>query len=144
MLAGASSTGGAILAKLMAAMSANSAEDVAALYTDDCVISDPLMKTTGREGLFEALRAFFAAFRIEAIAVEEFAEDPPHLVALCSWTVTHQGEYLGVTASGRRLDTWNVMWLGVRDGLISRDTSVWDASQLRRLEALRCEDGATG
>jgi steroid delta-isomerase-like uncharacterized protein len=135
--------GGGILAKLMSAMSANSAEAVAALYSDDCVISDPLMKTTGRDGLLGAVQAFFAAFRIESIKVDECAEDPPHLVALCSWTVTHQGEYLGVPASGRRLETWNVMWLGVRDGLICRDTSVWDASQLRRLEALRGGDGAT-
>jgi steroid delta-isomerase-like uncharacterized protein len=127
----------------MSAMAANSAEAVGLLYSDDCVISDPLMKVTGRDGLLEAVRAFFAAFRIESIRVDEYAEDPPHLVALCSWTVAHQGEYLGVPASGRRLDTWNVMWLGVRDGLICRDTSVWDASQLRRLEALRGGDGPT-
>lgn len=140
MLSGGSSAGDEILATLMSAMTANSAEAVAALYSDDCVVVDPLMKTTGRDGLLDAVRAFFAAFRIESIRVDEFAEKAPHLVALCSWTVTHQGEYLGVPASGRRLDTWNVMWLGVRDGLICRDTSVWDASQLRRLEALG--DGA--
>jgi steroid delta-isomerase-like uncharacterized protein len=124
------------LEKLMAAMAANSPEAVAALYTEDCVIADPLMQTTGRAGLLDAVSRFFAAFRIETIAVEEVAEQPPHLVVLSTWTVTHQGEYLGVPPSGKRLDTWNVMWLGLRDGLICRDTSVWDAGQLRRLEEL--------
>ena len=85
---------------------------------------------------------YYRTFRIESITVDEVADAPPHLVALCSWTVTHQGEYLGVLATGRRLDTWNVMWLGVRDGLICRDTSVWDASQLRRLEGLVTGGGA--
>ncbi len=128
--------GAEVLDKLMAAMAANSPEAVAALYSEDCVIADPLMKTSGRDGLLDAVTRFFDAFRIETITVDEVAEAPPHLVAMCSWSVIHQGEYLGVPASGRRLDTWNVMWLGVRDGLICRDTSVWDAGQLRRLEEL--------
>lgn len=131
-----SQEGSETLERLMAAMTANSPEAVAALYTENCVIADPLMQTSGRGGLLDAVKRFFTAFRIETIKVDEVAEQPPHLVVLSSWSVIHQGEYLGVPPTGQRFDTWNVMWLGLRDGLICRDTSVWDAGQLRRLEQL--------
>jgi steroid delta-isomerase-like uncharacterized protein len=131
------------LERLMAAMAANSPEAVAALYTEDCVIADPLMQTSGRDGLLDAVRQFFTAFRIETIKAEVVAEQPPDLVVLSSWSAIHQGEYLGVCPSGQRFDTWNVMWLRLRDGQICRDTSVWDAGQLRRLEQLAAP-GASG
>ena len=55
------------------------------------------------------------------------------------WQVVHQGEYLGVPPSGKLFETWNIMWLVVRDGKIVSDTSVWDAGELRRLEQLAAE-----
>jgi steroid delta-isomerase-like uncharacterized protein len=115
-------------------MESNSADAVAELYTEDCRIADPLMEVTGREGLREACAQFLAAFRIEAMEINEVIEQLPHLAVRWSWSVTHQGEYLGVPASGRAFDTWNVMLLELRDGLICRDMSVWDAGELRRLE----------
>jgi steroid delta-isomerase-like uncharacterized protein len=115
-------------------MESNSADAVAELYTEDCRIADPLMEVTGREGLRDACAQFLAAFRIEAMEINEVIEQLPHLAVRWSWSVTHQGEYLGVPASGRAFDTWNVMLLELRDGLICRDMSVWDAGELRRLE----------
>jgi steroid delta-isomerase-like uncharacterized protein len=115
-------------------MESNSADAVAELYTEDCRIADPLMEVTGREGLRDACDQFLAAFRIETMEINEVIEQLPHLAVRWSWSVTHQGEYLGVPASGRAFDTWNVMLLELRDGLICRDMSVWDAGELRRLE----------
>jgi steroid delta-isomerase-like uncharacterized protein len=115
-------------------MESNSADAVAELYTEDCRIADPLMEVTGREGLRDACAQFLAAFRIETMEINEVIEQLPHLAVRWSWSVTHQGEYLGVPASGRAFDTWNVMLLELRDGLICRDMSVWDAGELRRLE----------
>lgn len=127
---------GSLLDQLVQAMAANSAESVAALYTEDCVIADPVMEITGKAGLREALEVFFGAFEIHHIAIDEVIAQGDALAVRWSWSVTHQGEYLGVPASHRSFDTWNVMLLRVRDGRLSHDRSVWDAGELRRLEEL--------
>ena len=124
-----------LLDRLVEAMASNSPQAVAELYTDDCRIADPLMETVGKAGFIRAVSSFLDAFRIESIDIDEVIEQPPHLAVRWSWSVIHQGDYLGVPATGQRFDTWNVMFLEVRDGLICRDTSVWDAGELRRLEA---------
>jgi steroid delta-isomerase-like uncharacterized protein len=125
-------------------MASNSPEAVAALYTEDCRIADPLMEVNGRDGLLHAVTEFLTAFRIESIEYNEVIEQVPHLAARWSWSVIHQGEYLGVPASGKRFDTWNVMLIEVRDGLICRDTSVWDAGELRRLERVGTDGAEAG
>ncbi len=125
-----------LLSKLVAAMASNAPAAVAELYTEDCRLADPLMETVGRDHLLDGVTQFFAAFRIESIHIDEVIEQSPRIAVRWSWSVIHQGDYLGVPASGRRLDTWNVMLLELRGGLICSDTSVWDASELRRLEAL--------
>lgn len=115
-------------------MVSNRPEAVAALYSEDCRIADPLMEVKGQAGILEAVAEFFAAFKIETIEIHEVIEQLPHVVVRWSWNTIHQGDYLGVPASHTRFDTWNVMLLEIRDGLICRDTSVWDAGELRRLE----------
>ena len=125
-------------------MRSNSADAVAELYTEDCGIADPLMEVTGRDGLRDACAEFLAAFRIDSIEINEVIEQLPHLAVRWSWSVTHQGEYLGVPESGRRFETWNVMFLEVRDGLICRDLSVWDAGELRRLERVATDSADAG
>jgi steroid delta-isomerase-like uncharacterized protein len=117
-------------------MGANDPAAVAALYTDDCVIADPVMEITGKDGLLDALRVFFGAFRLTSIGIDHVIAQDDQLAVRWSWSVIHQGEYLGVPATGKAFDTWNVMLLEVRDSRFSRDTSVWDAGELRRLERL--------
>jgi steroid delta-isomerase-like uncharacterized protein len=133
-----------LLQALVEAMRSNSADAVAELYSEDCRIADPLMEVTGRAGLRDACAEFLAAFRIESIEINEVIEQLPRLAVRWSWSVIHQGEYLDVPASGRRFHTWNVMFLEVRDGLICRDLSVWDAGELRRLERVVADGTAVG
>jgi len=125
-----------LLEQLVHAMAANDAAAVAALYTDDCVIADPVMEIAGKDGLLEALRVFFGAFHLTSIAIDQVIQDGDRLAVRWSWSVIHQGDYLGVPATDKEFHTWNVMLLEVRDGRFSRDTSVWDAGELRRLEQL--------
>jgi steroid delta-isomerase-like uncharacterized protein len=94
------------------------------------------MQKTGRDGLLAALGVFLGAFHLTSIAVDDVIADEDRMAVRWSWSVIHQGEYLGVPATGKAFDTWNIMLLEVRDGRISRDTSVWDAGELRRLEEL--------
>jgi steroid delta-isomerase-like uncharacterized protein len=131
-----------LLERLVDAMASNDIEAVAALYTDDCLIADPVMVIRGKDGLREALRAFFGAFHLTAVRVEHVISEADELAVRWSWSVIHQGEYLGVPATGKPFHTWNVMLLKVRDGRFCSDTSVWDAGELRRLEALAGESRA--
>jgi predicted ester cyclase len=76
---------------------------------------------------------------MRAIEVEEVIRQDPALIIRSRWQVVQQGEYLGVPPSGKLFETWNIMWLVVRDRKIISDTSVWDADELRRLEQLTAE-----
>jgi steroid delta-isomerase-like uncharacterized protein len=135
-----SATGeGDLVGQMMAAMRSNDPDVVLGLYADDCQVADPAMQLSGKEGLRRAVEYFFAAFHMREIEVEEVIRQGPTLIIRSRWQVVHQGEYLGVPPSGKLFETWNIMWLVVRDGRIVSDTSVWDAGELRRLEQLAAE-----
>jgi steroid delta-isomerase-like uncharacterized protein len=127
---------GELVSQMMAAMRSNDPDVVLELYADDCQVADPAMQLSGKAGLRQAVAYFFAAFRMLQIEAEEVIRQGPVLIIRSRWQVVHQGEYLGVPPSGKIFETWNIMWLVVRDGKIISDTSVWDAGELRRLEQL--------
>jgi steroid delta-isomerase-like uncharacterized protein len=138
--AGGSATDeGDLAGQMMAAMRSNDPDVVLELYADDCQVADPAMQLSGKEGLRTAVEYFFAAFQMRAIEVEEVIRQDPALIIRSRWQVVQQGEYLGVPPSGKLFETWNIMWLVVRDRKIISDTSVWDADELRRLEQLTAE-----
>jgi predicted ester cyclase len=125
-----------VVDEMVKAMLSNDSGTVLELYSDDCEVSDPAMSLTGKEGLRQAVDYFFAAFRITRFEAEVALWQDPYLVIRSNWEVLHQGEYLGVPPSGKTMATWNVMWLTLREGKIIGDNSIWDAGELRRLEAL--------
>lgn len=130
---------GDLVGQMMAAMRSNDPDVVLELYADDCQVADPAIQLSGKEGLRTAVEYFFAAFHLRAIEIEEVIRQDPTLIIRSRWQVVHQGEYLGVPPSGKSFETWNIMWLVLRDGKIISDTSVWDAGELRRLEQLAAE-----
>jgi steroid delta-isomerase-like uncharacterized protein len=125
-----------VLDRLVDAMRSNDPERVLALYTEDCQVIDPAFDQRGHAAMREALRYFFGAFRIERIEVVQTILQGEDLAVVWEWEVIHQGEYLGVPASGRRLETWNVMILRIDGERIASDRSVWDAGQYLRLREL--------
>jgi len=130
---------GDLAGQMMTAMRSNDPDVVLELYADDCQVADPAMQLSGKAGLRTAVEYFFAAFHMREIEIEEVIRQGPTLIIRSRWQVVHQCEYLGVPPTGKIFDTWNIMWLVVRDGKIVSDTSVWDAGELRRLEQLAAE-----
>ncbi len=130
---------GALVEQMMAAMRSNNPDVVLQLYADDCQVADPAMQLSGKAGLRRAVEYFFAAFHMREIETQEVIRQDSTLIIRSRWQVLHQGEYLGVPPTGKLFETWNIMWLEVRDGKIVSDTSVWDAGELRRLEQLAAE-----
>ena len=99
------------------------------------MIVDPLFDVVGRDAAVEAFAAWFDAFRITSLEVVERVVEGSRVALRWVWTGVHQGEYLGVPASGREFSSWNVILFDTRDGYISRDLSTWDCTQYLKLKA---------
>jgi steroid delta-isomerase-like uncharacterized protein len=64
--------------------------------------------TVGREAFAERLRAFLAAFPDVAVAVDQLVAEGDAVVSRWTARATHEGEWLGVAATGA-----SVEWTGV-------------------------------
>ena len=69
------------------------------------MIIDPLFDVVGRDAAVEAFRAWFDAFRITSLEIAERFVDGPRIAVRWEWTGVHQGEYLGMPASGREFSS---------------------------------------
>jgi uncharacterized protein (TIGR02246 family) len=122
-----------VLDRLVAAMLSNDPERVAALYTEDCELVDPYTTSVGRPAFLDAVGYFFTAFAVRAVEVVDVLVEGDRMAVCWRWTALHQAGYLDLEPSGMEVTTVTTMWLTVRDGQISRDMSVWDASEYLRL-----------
>ena len=112
-----------------------------ACYSDDAELQDPTFPETVRGA--EHVRAGFAdwlrAFPdVRAWVVNRIIDQEK---AAVEWAFegTHSAEYLGVLPSRRVFRTLTVSHFAFRDGKIVRDFSMFDATALRKLEALSAE-----
>ena len=127
----------AVVDALVSAVLARDANRAAALYAEDVVLTDPVFEdVVGREAAREAFEAFFSAWEIHDLEIVDTLVEGDRIVVRWSWTALHTGEYLGVPATGKEFSTWNVIIFDMANGLVTGDLSLWDASQLRRLEEL--------
>jgi steroid delta-isomerase-like uncharacterized protein len=63
----------------------------------------------GLEGLKEVLKGMRAAFPDLKWVVEEQVEDADKVVTRFTWSGTHQGPFLGIPATGRRVHVWGIV-----------------------------------
>ena len=104
------------------------------LHTPDFVDHDPALGPleAGLDSWAEAYRAYINAFPDVAVRVDRLLSLGDDVVAAWTFTGTHQGEVLGVTATGRRVDFAGISILRLADGKIASQTVVWDALGLMR------------
>lgn len=72
----------------------------------------------GREGFRPFYRAFRDAFPNIRVDVTQTVTEGEMITALCHVTGTHQGDHLGMAATGRQIDFWGMCMARVRDGYI--------------------------
>jgi steroid delta-isomerase-like uncharacterized protein len=77
----------------------------------------------GRAGQRQAVDYFLAAFPDLRNEIELILAEDDLVAAHQRWTGTHKGEFLGVEATGRRVEFTSTAVLRIRDGLIAR---AWD------------------
>jgi len=80
-------------------------------------------ESRGRVGQRQAVDYFLQAFPDLRNEIELILGEDDLVAAHQRWTGTHQGEFLGVLATGRRVEFTSTAVLRIRDGLISR---AWD------------------
>ena len=81
----------------------------------------------GLEGLKDVLRGMRSAFPdLEFVIVEQIAEGDK-VVSRFEWTGTHQGEFLGVPATGRQVRVWGVVIDRLEEGRIKDTRLIMDA-----------------
>jgi steroid delta-isomerase-like uncharacterized protein len=77
----------------------------------------------GLEGLKDILRAMRAGFPDIVFSIVEQITEGDKVASRFEWTGTHQGEFMGIPATGRPVRVWGVVIDRLEDGRI-KDTRI--------------------
>lgn len=102
---------------------------VLALYAPDFVdLGAAEGRTATREGNVEGIAALYRAFPDFYATVDDLFIDAPGSKLAVRWsaTGTHQGPFMGIAATGKRITFRGIETLRVRDGLIVERAGEWD------------------
>ncbi|GAB3511088.1 hypothetical protein GCM10027341_50210 [Spirosoma knui] len=80
----------------------------------------------GREGLKFALNSMFIGFPDMAWTVHEQIAEGEKVVTRFSWTGTHQGDFMGIPATHKRVEVWGVVIDVVKNNLFSESRIIMD------------------
>jgi steroid delta-isomerase-like uncharacterized protein len=101
------------------------------IVADNFVEEEPLPgQRQGREGLRDVLKGFLLAFPDIHWSVEEQICEGDKVVTRFIFTGTHNGEFLGVKATGKRVKVWGVVIDLVQNGKMSRSRIIMDVAGL--------------
>jgi steroid delta-isomerase-like uncharacterized protein len=122
----------ATLRRMYDAITAHDLDAVAAVMADDFIEHEEMPGLTPtREGALEMFRQTIAAFPDVRFEAEDVLVDGDKVVARARFTGTHQGDFVGVPASGKRVDVAliDIIRFG-DDGLAHEHWGVMDALAL--------------
>ena len=98
---------------------------------DDVVEQVPLPgQGPGLDGLKHILRVFRAGFPDIYFAIEEQISEGDKVVSRFEWTGTHQGEFLGIPATGRPVRVWGIVIDRLEQGRIKETRILMDTMAL--------------
>jgi steroid delta-isomerase-like uncharacterized protein len=104
---------------------------LAELVAEDFVEQNPLPgQGAGRAGLGEVLAGMFAGFPDLQWDVQETTVEVDRVASFSFWTGTHQGEFLGIPATGRsvKVEAWNLDRF--QDGQLTESRIIMDVMGL--------------
>ncbi len=101
-------------------------------YIADSAVGNDADFGAGREGFRAQWRKWQAAFPDLHFAVEDVIAEDDKVLTRWTLTGTHLGEFMGVPASGKRIEVGGMSLDIVRDGYIASGYDGWDALGLRR------------
>lgn len=86
----------------------------------------------GREGFRAQWKNWRAAFPDIHFAIEELVAEGDAVVSRWTLTGTHQGEFMGIPATGKRISVSGMSLDHLKDGVLVSGFDGWDALGLRR------------
>ena len=133
-----------ILERFRRAWEQQDVEALSACYADDCIVVSPLFSTlNGRRAVEKSFTDLFKAFETQRITVQDMVignDEPPRAVVLWKLQSSHAGEVFGLPPSGKRIDVTIAYMLTFKDGLITKETRIYDfTSMLMQLGALKAK-----
>jgi C-1 hydroxylase len=76
---------------------------------------------------------FFNTFPDIKISIKEMVAEGDRVAALVNWKATHKGEYLGIPATGKKIDISVVMIIKIRAG---KWVEFWNVTDIRLAQQL--------
>jgi steroid delta-isomerase-like uncharacterized protein len=114
---------------IYALLSKHDIEGFLDLVADDMIEHEELPfpnSPTGKEGVGMLFQSMFDAFPDFAMTVDDTIVEGDKVVARVRATGTHQGEFMGIPATGRRIEVPLIDIHRVRDGQVSEHWGVMD------------------
>lgn len=102
-----------------------------AYLAEDTTGNDPDFGT-GRDAFRDQWARWRAAFPDLRFAVEDVVAEGDKVVSRWTLTGTHRGEFMGIPATGRRVEVTGMSLDLIRDGRIVSGFDSWDALGLRQ------------
>lgn len=122
--------------RLIELWNAHDANGVADLYADTANVRDsaiPDNVASGRDAVAIRARMILDGFSDAKLELRSRLVDGEQLATEWRFTGTHDGEFLGVPATGRAIETLGASVARVdRDGKIASETAYWDLANFLR------------
>jgi steroid delta-isomerase-like uncharacterized protein len=92
----------------------------------DCVYHQPLVEVLKGEALRQFFASILAAFPDHQRTVEDQFTDDVHVVTCWTATGTHQGEFMGIAPTGKRVTITGISIHRICGGRIVEEWQEWD------------------
>ena len=137
----------ALTMRIFDTFNTHDATATAALFAPDAVLYDVAVArpAAGRAQIAGVYARHLVAIPDTLVRVERLVAEGDTVVA--EWTIsgTHQGQLLGIPATGRAVTITGISLIRFRDGVPVADTRVWDfAGLLRQIGLLPSRHGEEG
>ena len=98
------------------------------LFSTDSVIQVPHWpEMRGREARKELVASLHKAFPDLHYSIDELIAEEDKVVARWSFEGTHQGDYLGISPTGKKVSCGGTSTFRIADGMITAELVQWDA-----------------
>ena len=121
----------ALLARREAAWRTADAAALALTHTEDGVVVSPMfVDVKGRAAIEASYAALFTRFTKWEYVTDAPIIDGDRLAVPFSARATHEGEFMGLSGTGRRFGVEGVLLMAMRNGLVQHERRLYDFTGL--------------
>ena len=116
---------------------------IAADFTDDGVVESPSLGTQrGRQAIAQGYARWFAAFSDVELFIDSVVAEGDQAAVISRMTGTHQGEFMGLPPTGKRIEFQFVALQRFENDKIAHERRIYDFSGLLiKLGVLKVKPG---